>query len=253
MTTPSVLFISAFKDIGRGDWNLPKERTNGWYLYWFSFLARLPAKLILFCESEIAEHVESEYGFKKTYPYEAENTFFTRLERQRKILESPDFRKLVRDRDSPECHIPEYNVATHNKALFVQRAKNMFPEYTHYAWIDFGYFREEHFVPKALNFNSVKSNIEFSSFDLERDIPSPQENVTINHDPIQGSMFICPKDMVDWYAKEYTNMVDHFESLGIVDDDQAIVVQMYKKFPEKFTMTRKDDWFVLIKDYEVTD
>jgi len=251
--TPSVLFITAFKDIGRGDWTLPKARTNGWYLYWFSFLAKLPANLILFCDSDIAKQIEEERGFKNSYPYEAEQTFFTRLDRQRQIMESPDFRKLVRDRDSPECHIPEYNIATNNKALFVQRAKNMFPDYTHYAWIDFSYFREEQFIPNALNFDCVKSTIEFSAFEIQHDIPGPRENVSINHDPIQGGLFICPKDMVDWYAEEYTHMVDHFESLGVVDDDQAIVLQMYKKFPEKFTMTRKDEWFDLIKDYQVTD
>ena len=248
-----VLFITAYKDIGRSNWKASMPRSNGWYLYWFHFLAKITAPLICFCEPEIEEKIKAN-GFTKCYPYEPEHTFFNRLPKQKEIIESKEYYDLIKHRDNPECHIPEYNIVNHNKVLFIQRAKKMFPDYTHYAWIDFGYLREQDNVPKELNFDPVSyDKIEYSAFEFPKDIKTPREHCATPNDPIQGSMFICPSDLVEWYVDTYTAMVEYYESINLVDDDQALVVHIHKAHPEKFKITITDRWFALLAQYDPTN
>ena len=221
----SVLFVTAFKDINRGSWPYLFPRTTDAYIEQFKQLIKTPINLICFCEESIKERL-LELGFKNCYPYDEKNTFFRYLDKEKTIMESQDYRKLAEGRNVGECNVPEYNIVNHNKVIFISRAKEFFPEYTHYGWIDFGYMRT---TQEFRNFEwPLNDFIVYPGFPVPLYIPDPRENVKQDVIFIQGSIFIVPTKLVEWFFVEYTNTLKWFHELNVVDDDQAIVQQIYK-------------------------
>ena len=64
--------------------------------------------------------------------------------------------------------IPEYNIVNHNKVIFLKRAKSLFPNYSHYSWIDFGFLREDKYIISNFNWKLLNNyKIEFQRNLLE--------------------------------------------------------------------------------------
>lgn len=243
-----VLFISAFKDLGRSEWNHYK-RTTEQYIEYFGNLLKCNLNLICFCEEPISKILNDKYNFNKTYSYDKDDTFYKYLDIDTEIINSNDFNKLIEHRKNhPECFSPEYNIVNHNKVLFIQRAKKMFPSYSHYVWIDFGYLRNSNQSIIEINENNLPTKIKYSSMFIPKlsEIPNPIESCCLAPEIIQGSMFIVPSSLVDWYAEKYTKMIEYYQSLNIVDDDQGLVLQIYKQNPEYFELYVTKEWFTLL-------
>ena len=256
----SVLFVTAFKDIGRGSW-ANYTRSTDTYIEWFMNLSKTPIRLICFCEDDIAK-ILNEKGFLNTYPYEKDNTFFKVEHIEKSIIESAHFKNIISkrtdDSNSSECINHLYNIVTNNKVLFLDRARAIFPSYSNYAWIDFGYMRDPLKIPQALNFSSLAGNTtirvpSFNNIDVDKILDPINLLIYPTHyfNPIQGSLFIVPINLVSWLSKEYTSMVVEYYKLNIIDDDQAIILQLYKKFADKFTLHIHNEWFTMLKEFEV--
>ena len=250
----SVLFVTAFKDLNRGEWGHGFTRSVDTYLKWFNNLTKLPIRLICFCDSIIEKRIHDEIGFFNTYPYDEQNTFLKFLDKEKEVMNSNYYKDLVKYRNDPETNKPGYNLVNHNKIIFIQKASNMFPGYSHYAWVDVGYIREEINESVSFDFNNLNDKITFAGFSIPRveEIRTPQEycfnpgNVII-----QGSSFIIKKDDINWYFNEYYNMVIHYFNNNLVDDDQAIVLQIYKNNYSKFNIVVTSEWFTLLNIYKV--
>ncbi len=254
-TSPSILFISAFKDLGRGDWK-GFERSVDKYCTWFKYLIQNPIRIVLFAEEDVRKKLEQEVGFRHSLPYEPESTFLgSHLEKEREILQSAKHQNLLLHRkENPECWSAEYNLVNHNKVLFVQRAKALYPGYSHYAWIDFGYIRSEQDICEDFDWSPL-ANLKTIRYSAHREIRpedftmSPRETCFYAPDPFQGSMFICPADLVDWYAETYRQMLNTFHSQWLGDDDQALLYHIYKAHPQNFSFHVCRDWFKLLSTY----
>ncbi len=252
---PSILFISAFKDLGRGEWK-GFERSVDKYCGWFKNLIQNPIRVVLFAEEDIRKKLQDEVGFRHSLPYEEEKTFLgSHLAKEREILQSAKHQNLILHRkDNPECWSAEYNLVNHNKVLFVQRAKALYPGYTHYAWIDFGYTRSEADVCEDFDWSSL-TDLNTILYVSHREIRpedftmTPLETCFYAPDPFQGSMFICPSNLVDWYAETYRKMLDTFHSQWLGDDDQALLYHIYKAHPHNFSFYTCRDWFKLLATY----
>ena len=253
--SPSILFISAFKDLGRGEWK-GFERSVDTYCGWFTNLIQNPIRIVLFAEEDIRKKLEEEVGFRHSLPYEPEKTFLgSHLQKEREILQSAKHQSLLLHRkENPECWSAEYNLVNHNKVLFVQRAKALYPGYTHYAWIDFGYTRSEDDIYEDFDWSSL-STLTTIRYAAHRPIRhqdfsmTPRETCFYAPDPFQGSMFICPSNLVDWYAETYRKMLDTYHSQALGDDDQAFLYHIYKENPENFSFYVCRDWFKLLGTY----
>ena len=171
-------------------------------------------------------------------------------------MESEYFKTLTYNRCQPEVNRPGYNIVNHNKFIFVQRAKNMCPNYSHYSWIDFGYIRDKNSIPQILDFSTLEDNkIIYSAFWT----PNPQ-NIRIPivqcqypDDVIQGSMFIVPKNKVDWLLNEYTKILMYYFDNNLVDDDQALIMQLYKLHYNEFNLIIRNNWFELLNYYSLNN
>jgi hypothetical protein len=245
----NVIFVTAFKDIGRENWK-NFERSENDYLNYFQNLIKLNIRLICFCENDLADIIKNKFNFHSIYPYDQQNTFYKYLDIETNIINSENFKNLIKHRNDPECNKPQYNIVNHNKVLFIKRAKEMFPNYSHYAWIDFGYLRNTDNNYSNFDFNNLPSKINYATFNIPVKILDPKELCIYPNNPIQGSLFIVPSNKIEWFVTEYDNMLLHYHSLNIVDDDQAIILQLYKKYPEEFILSIKDKWFDLINDYK---
>ncbi len=249
--TNKILFITAFKDIGRSNWNKDSyQRTTETYLQYFNLLIKNNFELICFCEDDIKEIIHNKFNFKNTYPYDKENTFYKYYEKQKEIMYSKEFKKLIEHRkNSPECNSVDYNIVNHNKIIFLNRAKELFPNYTHYAWIDFGYTRNEDKIIKDFDFSILDDKIYIASMiKLSKDeICDPIQNCINPTEIIQGSMYVVPKNKLEWMLEVYNNTLLYFENLNIVDDDQAILLYIYKENIDKFNLYVTKKWFELIR------
>jgi tetratricopeptide (TPR) repeat protein len=253
----TVLFFTAFKDLGRDSWG-QYSRSVDLYLSWFANLTKLPIKLICYCEEEVATKINTSLGFTQTYPYDIEHTFYGKYnEREKTIFESDYFKQLTGHRLSPECRNFGYNLVNHNKYSFLKRTKENFPNYTHYAWIDFGYCRTPPSTDNNFNFNfnMLTDKILFSAFHTPRD-NEDTDPVTLCINPkninpfniIQGSAFIVNNEQVEWLHDEYEKIMLEYYDMNLIDQDQAHILQLYKKYPDRFDLHITSEWFTLLND-----
>lgn len=250
-----VLCVTAFRDIQRGAWDgCHKEwkRSNDEYIAWFANLMKCPIDLVCFCDEPIASQIKEKTGFSNILPYAEDDTFFKYVSLEKKVMESAYYRRVLAHRIAhPEHSIPEYNIVQHNKTSFIRRASQLFPEYTHYAWIDFGYVREQNAIPSSVNWEKVATNhIHYASFNLFANVNDISDPLSMCiHAPctLQGSMFVLPKDLSYWYENAYMEVLMDYYTIGLTDDDQAIALQVLKKFPNKFVLHYIPEWFGIFK------
>jgi tetratricopeptide (TPR) repeat protein len=249
----SVIFVTAFKDIHRGDWKTYTRSTQT-YLDYFKILIKNHIRIILFAEENIIEFVKKEYNFQFVYPYDEQNTYFTRLEKHKHILESELMKDIrTKTRLRPEITNAEYNIVNFNKFIFLKRAKNMFPFYSHYAWIDFGHCRTEENVFTNFDWNKLPNDkIVFGSFTTEPEIIDPIHTLLEDKGFIKGGLFYVPNHLVEWFHSAFENEIHNYESLQILDNDQALILQIYNKNKSLF-MLIPSDWFKLLEYYSIHD
>jgi len=245
------LFVTSFKDIGRSKWNSYFRRDTEDYISYFGNLVKTlqynNSDIICFCDDDIKSQLLDRFNFKNSYPYDKDNTFYKFLSIEQAIINKPKFKRLISHRiHHPECFSAEYNIINHNKVIFIDRAKYMFPNYNNYCWIDFGYKK----YPDIVNINIgnidkiIYSKCSQYNYDVAEEI-DPIQMCSQAPDIIQGSMFIIPSNLVQWYVQEYKKMLLHYHQLDIVDDDQAIAFQIYKNNKQLFDL-KILDWHTLL-------
>jgi len=248
----SVLFVTAFKDLGREDW-AGFKRPVSQYIEWFRNLSVLPIRLICFCDKDIESLLQNTCDFYNTYPYEEQTTFLQFIDKERDIMNSTDFKNIVRHRNDPETNKPGYNSVNHNKFWFIKKARSMLPNYTYYAWVDFGCYRERDAGSFQYDFSSLGNKIVYGvpkKIDIVSLLSPINACINMNNQCLFGSEFFCPSDLVEWYYNEYYNMVMYYYSQNLVDDDQEIVKQILKIHSDKFALIVTDGWFQLLKTFK---
>lgn len=249
----SVLFVSAFQDLGRTNW-LHYKRATSDYVSVFGNIAKHNLNLICFCEDDIAQELKNKFNFHNSFPYNKFDSYYCFLEKETEIMNSDHFNALIKHRKHhPECFCPEYNIVNHNKIIFIQKAKIMFPNYSHYIWIDFAYgsFKYDNYVFKGVDLSKLSDKIKYRSFIRPNTKTyNPINNCMFPLDTIHGSMFTIPNHLVEWYINEYTRALQDFHSINIVDDDQAIVLYIYHNNPDKFDLYISNDFHGLIRTIE---
>lgn len=246
----SVLFVTAMKDIKRDSWSA-FNRTFNDYIEWFGNLNAFPIRILCFCSPQLGRVLEDRYGYIEWEPYDEDSTFFKLEQSFANVMVK--MAPLAEGKTNPEFLYASYNIVNHNKCIFVHRAKQKYPNYTHYSWIDFGYQR----VPEDLcfNFELLDDNrIEFESCSFPTTMLyfTSRDELLLNPEwycLVRGSMYIVPHCLVEWYVQAYTGMVLEYLTHNRVTSDQPTVLQVALSFPDKFTFFATDDWFSLLRKY----
>jgi hypothetical protein len=265
-----ILWVTAFRDIGRNDWTFGQRSVDEYFKCFERIVKPLSPHLVCFVDEPYASRVR-DLGVEHVYSHDLEDTFVPRFrERQAAILKDSEFiAKVPEDlRMCPEYRNAEYSLTLYSKPCFVRRAAQMFPDYTHYAFIDFGYAKTEDVVPPCpLKTNNVVSDkIMISSFrqllfDDNHEArlgdfgsTNPNESNVYNwnnpfqylREPIyavQGNIWIVPKKHTQWLEDMWVKTIERFQELGVVaGHDEPVWLSVIHDFRKRFQIHVKTDW-----------
>ncbi len=271
-----ITIVTAFFDIGRGDWtqsviknggNLPHylERSAETYIARFETMCKLDNELIVYTTRQYAgrlEKMRKDYGKEdKTriviidYP----TAFPDRLAEIAATQQADGFIERINPAQArnPEYWSPDYVMVTNLKAYFVADAvKNGYVSNPVAAWLDFGYCRSD----AALNgktswqydfadgkihyFNSAPITDEDPNFQVARAVQN-------NHVVIYGCSVVAEVALWEALAVTMEESLNLLIDNGLVDDDQGCFLISYFSDPSTFTLHSIDynDPFIVFRDY----
>jgi len=246
----TITVITAFYDIGRGDW---KKYNRNVDLYFNSFkkYLLLPYNIVAFIDDRYLDKIPIQIKNCKVIPINYEWLIsnlesWKKLEIAKEIMNLDSYRHLVKHRI--ECNYPEnisaeYNTINHSKIDFIYYCiVNNIVTSELVCWSDFGYHNsilKNNIYPYStidinkLNQNKLnfwlRNNIEENDFDIINTLVNAREVFT-------GSFFAGPLYlMLKLYCIYHINLNDMY-SRNISDDDQHIYLRCYFSNPDIFEL-----------------
>lgn len=256
----NITVVTAFYDIGRGDWSHYK-RTTDEYFQWFNNLATLENNMIIFTSKEYSDRIKTIRGNKPTTVIELD--IFTEFKDYIKDIESihclDEFKLKIRQdlRINPEYVNSKYTLINIVKPFLLLYAKtNCELNSTHIAWVDFGMARSIETLNGikqwSYNFDDDKINIfNFKRIDNYLDIVQTISNNIIN---TIGTYFVVPISMVELFWEETQKSIKTLiEEYRMIDDDQSVTAFTCSRNLNMFNqnMLPENCWFELFKRFSI--
>lgn len=252
MTDKDIIFVTAYKDINRKEWEYYNASNDYYINYFYNLANNIKYKLIVYLEDDIRSIITNNAQFNDNIIFKNLNevdTFYNKyIENDRKIINSDIYRKKIPEwrSNSPEHLYSEYNLINHSKINFVRHTKELYSEYKFYAWIDFGRMNGDiDNIPKNLNISLIPENK--ITYHFVNNPPTSRENedemLTTHQVFILGSSFIVPTDLVMPFEKLFEDKLIEWQEKYITDDDQNLVLQIYFDNPELFNQLKHDKWY----------
>lgn len=258
----SLCIVSAFLDIGREEWSTFRRSTEQYFSHFKPYVA-MNHDMIVFIDSK---HIESlrvicdNNNHIKLIPIDKQwmqdNIYaYRQLSREKEIMESDKFKNLVKHRLlHPECSKPEYNIIQHAKIDFVAHViNNKLSEADYFAWSDFGYFQHSSRIPKfGLDIN--KFDLEKINFQAINTLCPSDFNIafTLTNAPerIGGFFYLGNAKNLLIYQDIYHKICKEFYDMGIVDDDQHIMIQSIIRIPSLFKVWNLGGWHLVYNYFQ---
>ena len=181
MGDKSIVFVTNFYDIRRGNWDTRWKRTTDTYMECFRMLARVRVPLIVYihdmhyecarriCETErVVDDTAVPFPPLTLVPYDEaflkeHIRSWAYLDTEAAIMQTAQYREWTRARNTcPETRDPQYNCINHAKIDFVCHAihnggfvnhvhdssssassSSAPAPYEYYGWVDFGYLKPD--------------------------------------------------------------------------------------------------------------
>ena len=250
-------FVTAFYDLKRNGYKYTKSTEE--YIIYFKNLSSINNHIVIFTTPNYSSLIKSIRGDKPTtvIEYDIFSEFVSLNCKIKSIHNTVKYKNIVNHtlhRNMEYC-LSEYSLINYLKSFFVWISvfKNLVKtEYV--GWIDFGYVRDVNHSYKSLNFNGSDKHIHTFSLNQMPNIDDINiyDIMTNNIVNIIGGCFVINKN----FAEHTWNMVRDglFElvDMGLVDDDQTLMMYLYKKYPEKFfnTILPNQGWFSALDNFE---
>lgn len=257
-----ITIVTAFFDIGRGDWTPDKglphylHRTTDTYMERFSHIAKLENDMIIYTSPEFVDRIKELRDGRPTsiLTVDFKNNFKVLRDKITKVQKDPVYQSKINPMQvrNPEYWSADYVVVNALKSSFVNRAKETITTDL-VAWMDFGYCREE----------STRNNVTHWKYPFNKDkihlfnIKDWKEgtfieNVIFNNDVyMTGPCIVAGKDMWIQLEQLVHHSLNELLNNNLVDDDQTLLLMSYLFKPELFELhsVSKEDWFIIFKDY----
>ena len=148
-----ITIVTAFFDIGRGNWTPDKglphylQRTTNTYLERFSHMAKLENEMIVFTSEDLAPRIKELRGDRPTQVivFDFHNSLHELRGKISTIQQNPDYQSKIAIEQSrnPEYWNADYVLVNALKSTFVRKALDYnLINNDLIAWLDFGYCRE---------------------------------------------------------------------------------------------------------------
>ena len=260
-----ISIVTAFFDIGRGDWTPQKglphylQRTTDTYFDRFANMAKLDNTIIVYTSEELADKVWDIRKDKESKTVvcvvDFEKEFDEYRSSIRKIQNNPNYLAKINPSQikNPEYWSADYVLVNLLKSHFVNHAIGSGTIDTDLvAWLDFGYCRE----PSTLNGVSLweypfdKEKIHF--FNIKEYNGTSLTDIIANNDVhVTGPMIVASQKMWPLLEKLVDNSFRELIKNDLIDDDQTLLLMSYLQQPESFELhpISPNDWFIAFKEY----
>ena len=261
-----ITIVTAFFDIGRGDWTPDKglphylQRTTKTYLERFSHLAKLENPMVVYTSKDLAKEIQFLRQNRPTeiLTIDFEKNFTKLREEITNVQKSPEYQSKINPMQvkNPEYWNADYVLVNLLKSSFVTKAMQTNLIKTDLvAWLDFGYCREESTRNDVTTWQYpfAKDKIHFFTLKNWRE-GTYIEDVIFNNDVhVTGPCIVAGKDMWNILEQLVHHNVDELLKNNLIDDDQTLLLMSYLQKPELFELheVSSDDWFVAFKEYNV--
>jgi len=256
-----ITIVTAFFDIGRGDWSPDKglphylQRTTQTYMDRFAIMAKLENPMVVYTSKDLMDEVKFLRQDRPTeiLALDFPNNFEVLRGEITRIQQDSTYQSKINPTQvkNPEYWNADYVLVNLLKASFVTRSINLIKTDL-VAWLDFGYCRDVSTLNgvKKWQYPFDKDKIHF--FNLKEYDGTFIQDIIFNNDVhITGPCIVAGKNM--WQPLEHLvhHSVNELLKNQLIDDDQTILLMAYLQKPELFELHKVDsnDWFVAFKDY----
>ena len=258
-----ITIVTAFFDIGRGDWTPDKglphylQRTTQTYMDRFAIMAKLDNPMVIYTSKDLVEQIKSLRKDKPTdiLTLDFPNSFEVLRWEITKIQNDAAYQSKINPSQAknPEYWNADYVLVNLLKASFVNRAMQ-FIETDLAAWMDFGYCQNESTLNGISKWQYPFNKDKIHFFSLKQYEGSFIQDIIFNNDVhITGPCIVADKKL--WPTLEHLvhHNVNELLKNQLIDDDQTILLMSYLQKPELFELhpVTNKDWFVAFKEYNV--
>jgi hypothetical protein len=257
-----MLFVTVFRDIGRGDWPAFQRSNHTYFEYFLRLAHNIEYPLIVFADEQTTSHLKVMMG--DLHPkhiifidiHSVNSAFERHVELHMEIIGSEFYRSKIPDhrKNKAEHNHGDYTVLMASKMDYMRDARRRYPGYSYYTFIDFGYTRKDCVVPKQIDVSRLLSNkIMFTVLalpDIGRGRELSREQL-LSTDVIfaQGGTFIIPNMLMDSFYRLWFEELDRYHNDYLVDDDQSLIYRIMVETPMLFAYVRPFQWMALFNTY----
>ena len=241
--------VTALYDIGRDKWEKFTQSYGG-YIHWMERTLSLDCDMVIYTESKFYEEIRSyrikyDPNLNRTnfVIQELENLTAYKLYNQEleTLMFSEEFLKKAHF-DVPEMNRPLYNVIMFNKVFWLKHTvDNKLFDNDMVIWADAGGLREPVEIYKLTSWPNIDKINEIGSdkiifFSHRKDfgINDNQWHSLSQVRNIQGTAFMVPSNMVNWFTEEFTKTIDECLENKFIGSDEKILDITYLKNKEKY-------------------
>jgi hypothetical protein len=255
-----IAFVTMFKNLGRDKWEFYK-RSSIMYLNCFKQLAEnIDYTLVVYVETDMLKEIINNVKLKNNIILIDSSTISTYLnkyiESESQIMASETYKSKIPEqrKKCPEHTLPQYTLTTHSKIQYIYNTKKIMPGYDYYAWIDFGWVRNNAIetIPRNLDLNKLGNKIIINNLNVIPKIHlSAETMLSRNEIFIAGNSYIVPNHQLEVFQHLYDKKIEEWKHLGIADDEQNLIYQLWSENKEMFQLihTGIDNWWALYRDH----
>jgi protein YibB len=250
-----ISIVTAFYDIGRGDWSTQVEKNGGplphylqrsvdKYIDHFTRMCEIDTEIIVYTSSDIAPRLAAISPNVKVVEYDYFNIHKELRDKIEEIQTSPEFTKRINPYQvrNPEYWSKDYVGVTSLKAFYVSDAFERGLITNEWAsWVDFGYCRDDEHVPqsKKWEYDFTPGKMHFFNYrdpDIHRRMEQLQLAVLNNIVYIIGGVFVGEKEQWKMLENGMKSTLQLLMNNKLVDDDQGLLLYSYFMNQDKYEL-----------------
>lgn len=254
-----ISIVTAFYDIGRGDWTTSVEKNGGplphylersvdKYIDHFTRMCSIDTEIIVYTSSDIAPRLSNISPNVKVVEYDYFNIHQEMRDKIQSIQSDPTFVKRINPYQvrNPEYWSKDYVGVTSLKAFYVHDAFErglITNEWA--AWVDFGYCRDDEHIPtsKKWEYDFTPELMHYFNYRepvRNRSMENVQLAVLNNIVYIIGGVFVGQKEQWQKLEEYMKKSLEILFDNKLVDDDQGLLLMSYFLNPDMFELHKMD-------------
>ena len=250
-----ISIVTAFYDIGRGDWSTNLEKNGGplphylqrsvdKYIDHFTRMCEIDTEVIVYTSPNLAPRLAGISSNVKVVEYDYFNLHKELRDKIESVQSSPEFIKRINPYQvrNPEYWSKDYVGVTSLKAFFVKDAYERGLVTNEWAsWVDFGYCRDANHVPssKKWEYDFTPGKMHYFNY-RDPDSRQSKQNISLavqnNVVYIIGGVFVGQKEQWQVLSDDMKEALEYLISMNLVDDDQGLLLMSYFKNPDVYEL-----------------